>query len=131
MSDYLQEVKQNVLDKMAQLGIVDDNGNILDEKKYIDWLHEKEKRIQSQIMNHDEPGGYELNLLYKDMEVIQEMIRDATGSGESDREHEIMERFSNKQEKRNATIQNMKAGVKRVVRLFTWQRKNQTPGRGK
>ena len=131
MSDYLQEMKQNILDKMAELGIVDSQGNVLDEQKYIDWLTEKEKRIHSQIRNHAEPGGYELNLLYKDMEVVQEMLRTATGANESDREQEILERFSNKQEKRNAKIQNLKDAGKRVIRLFTWQRKPHTPERGK
>ena len=128
MYDYLQEMKQNILDKMAELGIVDGHGNILDEQKYIDWLTEKEKRIQSQIRHHAEPGGYELNLLYKDMEVVQEMLRTATGAKESDHEQEIMERFSNKQEKRNVMLNNLKQGM---IRLFTWQRRTPTPERGK
>lgn len=131
MSDYLQEMKQNILDKMESLGIVDADGNILDEQKYIDWLQEKERLIKSQIMNHREPGGYDLNLLYKDMEVVQEMIRAATGNDTPNREQEIIERFSNKQEKQNETIQKIKDAGKRVIRLFTWQRKPQTPEHGK
>ena len=59
------------------------------------------------------------------------MLRTATGANESDREQEILERFSNKQEKRNAKIQNLKDAGKRVIRLFTWQRKPHTPERGK
>jgi len=128
MSDYLQEIKESFLDKMFQLGIVDKKGIIIDEERYIHWLEEKEKRVQSQIRNHKEPGGYDLNLLYKDMEVVQEMLRDATGSDLPNREKEIMERFSNKQAKRNAMFNNLKQGM---IRLFTWQRKTPTPERGK
>ena len=128
MSDYLQEIKESFLDKMFQLGIVDKKGKIIDEERYIHWLEEKEKRVQSQIRNHKEPGGYDLNLLYKDMEVVQEMLRNATGSDLPNREQEIMERFSNKQAKRNVMLNNLKQGM---IRLFTWQRKTPTPERGK
>lgn len=123
MSDYLQEVKEEILDKMFHQGIVDKEGEILDEQKYTDWLTQEEDRIKSQIAHHAEPGGYNLNLLYKDLEVIQGMLRSLTDSKPSGREQELMERFSAKQEKRNATIQNMKNGAKRVIRLFTFQRK--------
>lgn len=123
MSDYLQEVKEEILDKMFHQGIVDERGEILDEQKYTDWLIREENRIKSQIMHHTEPGRYNLNLLYKDLEVVQGMLRSLTDSKPSEREQELMERFSTKQEKRNAIIQNMKNGANRVIRLFSFQRK--------
>ncbi|MBO4700501.1 MAG: hypothetical protein J5620_01990 [Alphaproteobacteria bacterium] len=127
MSDYLQEVKEEILDKMFHQGIVAQGGEILDEQKYTNWLTQAESNIKSQIAHHTEPGGYNLNLLYKDLEVVQEMLRSLTDSKPSGREQELMERFSAKQEKRNAKIQNLKNGAKRVIRLFSFQRKPGTP----
>lgn len=127
MSDYLQEVKEEIIDKMFRQGIVDQGGEILDEQRYTDWLTNAESNIKSQIAHHAEPGGYDLNLLYKDLEVIQEMLRSLNDSKPSGREQELMERFSAKQEKRETKIQNLKNGAKRVIRLFSFQRNPRTP----
>ena len=130
MSDYLQETKEAFIEKMTKMGIIDKNGAILNKQGYIDWLKEKEKRIHSQIIHHSEPGGYDLNLLHKDLEIVQEMLSNVTNIEKLDREQEIIERYVAKQEKRNARIQDIKEKTKNFIRLFTFQ-KQPTPEYGK
>ena len=121
MSDYLQEVKQTIFNDMIQKGIIGKDGEILDKKQYINYLNRESRRIQAQINSHKEPGGQHINLLYKDLDVVRELLA-ITEPQQPSREDELIERVKKNQIKRKQTIQNIKDGIKKFLLLFGFQR---------
>lgn len=119
MSDYLQEVKETIINLMMQKGIVDENGNILDKEKYTNWLKQEAARINNEIINHKEPGGQHVNLLYKDLEVVQDMLMATKGSRQKTREEERIEKLETK-----------KSFLEGIKKLFTKRKMTNTPRRG-
>ncbi len=122
MPDYLQEVRKVIVDDMKNQGIIDTKGEIIDIDGYVDYLIRESNRIQSQINKHQEPGGYYVNMLYKDLDVVREMLSVVEPHKQS-REEELIQRFEEKQTNRKAKIQKLTNGAKQVIRLFGFQRK--------
>ena len=122
MPDYLQEVRQVIVDDMKNQGIIDTKGEIIDIDGYVDYLVHESNRIQSQINKHQEPGGYYVNMLYKDLDVVREMLA-AVEQKQPSHESELIEKFERKQTERKAKIQKLTNGAKHVIRLFGFQRK--------
>lgn len=122
MPDYLQEVRKVIVDDMKNQGIIDTKGEIIDIDGYVDYLIRESNRIQSQINKYQEPGGYYVNMLYKDLDVVREMLSVVEPHKQS-REEELIQRFEEKQTNRKAKIQKLTNGAKQVIRLFGFQRK--------
>ncbi len=119
MSDYLQEVKQMILGSMSTKGIIDNKGNILNQGAYVEFLTNEANRILSQIRNHEEPGGHHLNMLYKDLDVVHELLGIVEPQQPS-REEEIVQRYTEKQAKRQKMIQRLTDGA---LHIFGFQRR--------
>ena len=96
MTDYLQDTESKYTQELIDAKIVAPNGEVLDTHKYIKLLRGHEERLREQIRQLPEPGDiydrYKANLLYKEIDIIRNMILRQTGSPSQSREDEIIER---------------------------------------
>ena len=96
MPDYLQDSEKMFIKELIDAHLVAPNGEILDKDEYIQWLRNREESLRAQIQAIPEPGDvydrYNANLLYKDIDVIHQMILRQTGSAKNDTESKFQNR---------------------------------------
>ncbi len=112
MNDYLQDSEKQFLQEMIDAKIVAPDGKILDANKYIQWLRDKEAIIRTQIQEIPEPGDtydrYNANMLYKDIDVIRQMILRQTNPSTPNREAQIIEKTERKQSEKKTFLDGIK-----------------------
>ena len=136
LDEQLNKITDDMKQELYSTRAIDTQGHVINQAEF-NSIIDKKIRMCYSIAKELETSGkrFDANDNNKILSTI-DLLRSIKGSQSlnpyaykgPNREQEIMERFSNKQEKRNVMLNNLKQGM---IRLFTWQRKTPTPEREK